>query len=174
MLSDNNIKKIFCSGTFCFDYKQEDNLSKAKMDYRSRLLGNPLRLFHLSEEQYISERVRYIGPFYFETENMEGVTIVGIERKMIEDSTDVLFILDNATCPGTIAELMVATHLQKTIHIFYVRHNDTEETESLLHTPCWYPILLCQQLNPQRTLLFECGNRYEAEDKMIHYIQNQL
>ena len=88
---------------------------------------------------------------------------------MIENCTDAVFVLDDAACPGTIAEIMYANQLQKTIHLFYIKHNDDEETESDLHTPCWYPLTFCQLTNTS-TKLYECDDMKDAVRKVFDLI----
>lgn len=154
--------KIFCGGAFCFDYRKKDYEVMATKDYRSKLLGCTELLLKPKDVGgvYISENVKYVGPFYFETESMKAEDIIRCEKKMIESCTDAIFLLDDAACPGTIAEVMYANALQKRLHLFVVRHNDDEETESELHTPCWYPILFCQMTN-MSVNIYQC---YSAED----------
>ena len=85
-----------------------------------------------------------------------------------ENCTDAVFVLDDAACPGTIAEIMYANSLQKAIHLFYVRHDD-DETESHLHTPCWYPLIFCQQTNP-KVKLYECEDLHRAARRVIDFV----
>ena len=59
----------------------------------------------------ISNGVTYVGPFYFETESMSAEDIILCEKKMIESCTDAVFLLNEASCPGTIAEMMYANSL---------------------------------------------------------------
>ena len=88
---------------------------------------------------------------------------------MIEQCTDAVFVVNDAACPGTIAEIMYANSLQKTIHLFYVKRDDNEETESELHTPCWYPLTFCQLTNPS-TKLYECVDMNDAVRKVFDLI----
>ena len=117
----------------------------------------------------INDNVMYIGPFYFEAESMKAEDIIMCEKQMIEQCTDAVFVLDDAACPGTIAEIMYANSLQKTIHLFYVQHDDDEETESSLHTPCWYPLIFCQLTNPS-TKLYKCEDLNHAARKVFDLI----
>ena len=92
----------------------------------------------------ISEAVTFVGPFYFEQESMKAVDIIRCEKRMIESFSNAIFLLDDAACQGTLAEIMYAGSLGKTLHLFYVQHNENEETESELHAVCWYPTQFCQ------------------------------
>lgn len=115
----------------------------------------------------------YVGPFYFETESMKAEDIIRCEKEMIESCTDAVFVLDDAACPGTIAEVMYANSLGKTLHLFYVRHKDDEETESGLHTPCWYPILFCRMTNKDVNL-YPCSSIEEAANKILSSVESLM
>lgn len=130
--------RLFCGGAFCFDYRCDGYEAMAAKDYRALLLGSVESLLNPKGDDgvMIGESITYVGPFYFETEDMIADDIIKSERGMIERCTDAVFILDNAACPGTIAELMYANSLQKRLHIFYVHYANNDETESDLHTPC--------------------------------------
>lgn len=165
--------RIFCGGTFCFDYRKEGYEAMTTLDYRSKLLGSIDSLLSPkgTDGVKISENVTYVGPFYFETERMRAEEIIFCEKRMIESCTDVIFLLDDAACPGTIAEVMYANSLQKTIHLYYVRHKEDEETESRLHTPCWYPILLCQMTN-KNVSLYPCSSIDDAASKIQSFVES--
>lgn len=137
---------IYCGGTFLFDVRQSGCYEEGARDFRSLILGGLDNLMNppADGKRIISGNVAYIGPYYFETNEMKPEDIVRREKKMIEECTDAIFLLDDASCPGSIAELMYAFSLGKALHIFYVRRKDSEETESDLHSPCWYPITFCK------------------------------
>lgn len=141
------MKKLFCGGRFYFDYQLPDYQEKAANDYRAILLGGPEHLLRKSDGIQLHEGLEYIGPFYFESDGMLDKDIVRCEISMIERCTDALFLLDGADCPGTICELTMAGALGKDVHIFYIRRPDGEETESSLHSPCWYAIVHSCLLN---------------------------
>ncbi len=165
------IKKIYCGGVFSFDYKVQDYKKLVKDDYRANILGDSELLLHKQDFIRISENLIYLGPFYFETDNMIDNNIISIEKKMIEECTDAIFLLDNGSCPGTISELIYASTVGKNIHIFYVKKQDDEETESELHSPCWYPILFSKQLN-YNTLIYSCNSKEDAKNKINNLISN--
>lgn len=75
---------------------------------------------------------------------MKAVDIIRCEKRMIESFSDAIFLLDDAACQGTLTEIMYAGSLGKTLHLFYVQHNENKETESELHAVCWYPTQFCQ------------------------------
>lgn len=137
------------------------------MDYRAMLLGNVNSLLwpNDSDGVWISDDVIYAGPFYFEAESMRAEDIIGSEKAMIESCTDAIFLLDDAACPGTITEVIYANSLGKSLHLFYVQHKEDEETESELHTPCWYPILFCHMTNGA-VRHYPCFNAEDAADKI--------
>lgn len=167
------IKKIFCGGAFCFDYRKEGYEIMAANDYRARLLGGVELLLWPTDigGVKISENVTYVGPFYFETESMKAEEIVCCEKEMIESCTYAIFLLDDAACPGTIAEVIYANSLGKKLHLFYVQHKDDEETESELHTPCWYPIHFCQMTN-KSVNIYPCSNVEDAANKIQFFVES--
>ena len=138
--------KIYCGGRFYFDCRDESYMQDAAHDFRSVLLGDVNKMLYGSGEQFIADNFLYVGPYYFETEDMSAEDIVGIELGMIDSCTDAIFVLDEADCPGTITELIYAAMKGKRIHIFYREHPDHDETESKLHTPCWFAIHAAQQI----------------------------
>jgi hypothetical protein len=163
--------KLFFGGAFGFDHRDEDYEIAAAEDYRAQILGSVQALLKPKDMSGVSinDNVYYIGPFYFEAESLKAEDIIMCEKQMIEQCSDAVFVLDDAACPGTIAEIMYANSLQKTVHLFYVRHNDDEETESTLHTPCWYPLIFCKQTN-KSAILYECESIQDAARKVIDLI----
>ena len=163
--------KIYCGGAFCFDYREDGYEAKAELDYRAGLLGGVEALLKPKNgyDIKISESLIYVGPFYFVSESMKDEEIIRFENRMIESCTDAIFVLDDAACPGTIAEIMYANSLKKNLHFFYVYHGENVETESALHTPCWYPILFCQLTN-SKVRLYPCVDYEDAKHKVIENI----
>lgn len=163
--------KLFFGGAFCFDCRDKDHEIRAAEDYRAQLLGSVQALLKPDDMSgvLINDNVLYIGPFYFEAESRKGEDIIMCEKQMIEQCTDAVFVVDEAACPGTIAEIMYANSLQKTIHLFYIKHDDDEETESDLHTPCWYPLTFCQLTNAS-TKLYPCDDMKDAVSKVFNLI----
>ena len=163
--------KLFFGGAFGFDYRNDDFEITAAEDYRAQILGSVQALLKPKDMSGVSinDNVLYIGPFYFEAESMKAEDIIMCEKQMIEQCTDAVFVLDDAACPGTIAEIMYANSLQKTIHLFYVKHEDDEETESDLHTPCWYPLIFCKSTNTEAKL-YQCDDMQDAARKVIDLI----
>jgi hypothetical protein len=96
---------------------------------------------------------------------MLDIDIVKNESDMVINCTDAIFLLDDACCPGTVCELTAASMLGKRVHIFYLKRSDTEETESSLHTPCWYPIIYSILAN-NLTRIYECENFGDAVAKI--------
>lgn len=166
-------EKLFCGGTFCFDYHEGGYEIMAAKDYRARLLGSVESLLRPkgTDGVRINGNVVYMGPFYFEVESMRAEDIICCEKEMIDSCTDAIFLLDDAACPGTIAEMMYANSLQKTLHLFYVRHSDDEETESELHTPCWYPIQFCQLTN-KSVNLYPCSSTEDGINKILSFVES--
>lgn len=164
--------RIYCGGSFCFDGQENGFRKKALYDYRANLIGDVEGFLKPTDESgiRISKHVEYIGPFYFETENMDAEEIIKCESRMIERCTDAIFFLDTAACPGTITEMMYANSLNKRIHLFYIRQNENVETESSLHTPCWYPLLFCRMTNENVTL-HPCSCRENAIIKISKFVE---
>lgn len=165
------MRTLYCGGTFNFDYQQADYRKQAASDYRAILLGSPDRLLHRSDGVEIHTGVEYIGPFYFESDGMVDRDIVQNEIDTVKRCTDAVFLLDKASCPGTICELTMASMLGKRVHLFYIRKSDDQETESDLHTPCWYPILHSSSIN-SNTHIYECRSKDDAVNKIRTLIQS--
>ena len=164
------MRKLYCGGRFHFDYLRDGYLEDAAKDYRARLLGDVAHLLQRSDGVQLHETVDYIGPFYFETDGMQDRDIVQVEWEMVQNCTDSIFLLETADCPGTVCELTAASLLGKRVHIFYLRDNG--ETESLLHTPCWYPILHSVSVN-ENTRIYECESLEDAVEKIIKTVFQQ-
>lgn len=164
---------IFCGGAFCFDCREDDYKIKASGDYRAILLDDVETLLRPEDETgvRISDCVEYVGPFYFETDTMVAEDIIGKEKSMIEACTDAVFLLDTADCPGTIAEVMYANSLHKRLHLFYVRRKDSAETESDLHSPCWYPLLFCKSTNVEAHL-YSCADYDDAVQAIQRLVES--
>ena len=165
------MRTLYCGGSFNFDYQQADYRTQAASDYRAILLGSPDRLLHRSNRVMLNAEVAYIGPFYFESDSMADRDIVQSEIDMVRACTDAMFFLDEAGCPGTICELTMASMLGKRVHLFYIRKSDDQETESDLHTPCWYPILHSSSIN-SNTHIYECRSKADAVNKIRTLIQS--
>lgn len=165
------IRKIFCGGMFCFDFRDVGYELQAAQDYRVGLLGSVDALLRPEKDEgvMITDNVVYVGPFYFETDDMQAEDIVRSEKQMIESCTDALFLLDGPSCPGTITEIMYANSLNKNLHIFYICRSEDEETESDLHTPCWYPVLFCGMTNP-KVSVHPCRSVKEAKRMIVDYV----
>ena len=158
------MKKLYCGGRFHFDYLQDGYREAAAKDYRAVLLGDVDCLLQRAESVPIHENAEYIGPYYFETDGMQDNDIVEAEWEMVRNCTDAVFLLEAADCPGTVCELTAASMLGKRVHIFYL--HDERETESMLHTPCWYPILHSVSVN-ENTRIYECQSLDDAVCKII-------
>lgn len=163
--------KLYCAGVFNFDFLNADYREKAKNDYRSLLLGDENLLLQKHDYVSLKTNLQYIGPFYFESEGMIDKLIVNSEIKMIKDCTHAIFLLDEGCCPGTIAELILASDLNKHVEIFYIRKPDSEETESELHSPCWFPILM-SRINNSNTKITCCNSYSDATNRIVQYVRN--
>ena len=135
------MNKLYCAGTFCFDFLDSNYREMAKKDYRSLVLGDSALLLQKSDYVLLNKKLKYIGPFYFESE-------------------------------GMVDELILASELKKNVQIFYIRKGDYEETESKLHTPCWFPIIMSQQINHNNTKVVECKNYEEAIENVLSYVRS--
>lgn len=164
------MNRLYCAGKFNFDYLEKDYKSKAAEDYRAIILEDVDLLLKKHTFVPLSTNLQYIGPFYFEADDMDSNTIVSEEIKMINACTHAIFLLDDADCPGTISELILAGSLGKNIGIFYIRHSSNEETESDLHTPCWFPIIMSSKIS-NNVRLFECSDYKVGISKIMDYLQ---
>ena len=135
------MNKLYCAGTFCFDFLDSNYREMAKKDYRSLVLGDSALLLQKSDYVLLNKKLKYIGPFYFESE-------------------------------GMVDELILASELKKNVQIFYIRKGDYEETESKLHTPCCFPIIMSQQINHNNTKVVECKNYEEAIENILSYVRS--
>ena len=61
---------IYCGGRFDFDYRQSEFEKKAAEDYRAILLKDVNKLLNPADTVVLSDKLAYIGPYYFETEGM--------------------------------------------------------------------------------------------------------
>ncbi len=165
-------KRVYCGGRFDFDYPDEGYEQKAAEDYRAILLKDVGLLLRKSDSVRVSENLEYIGPFYFETDGMLDRDIVETEMTQIQNCTLAVFLIDEHPCPGTIAEMIYAASLQKEMSIFYVQ--DREETESVLLSPHWYPLILCQKINHINIQITPCEDFSEAKNKILEYLYTQL
>ena len=163
------MRKIYCGGRFYFDHQDADYHELAAQDYRAMLLGNADLLLQKSDGVQINNTLEYIGPFYFESDDMLDSDVVRCEIEMVHRCTDAIFLLDQADCPGTICELTLASMLGKRVHVFYLKKAATEETESALHTPCWYPVVFSRLVN-KLTDIYECTSVRDACGKMHRLI----
>ena len=160
---------LYCGGTFHFDYQNENYRMEASQDYRAIILGGLDGLLRNDGVVKLSERASYVGPFYFESDGMVDRTIVSTEKAQVEACTTAIFLLEDARCPGTVGEMIYAAALGKKIRIFYVR--DDRETESTLHAPCWYPMILSDQIDPDNVEMVPCCDYAEAKQRAIAYIR---
>ena len=113
---------LYCGGRFDFDYNDAAFEKKVAKDYRAILLNDVNKLLNNSDVVVLSSRLAYIGPYYFETDGMLDQDIVEMEKRQIERCTVAVFLLDNSTCPGTIAEMVYAASLQKRVLTAFRKH----------------------------------------------------
>lgn len=162
---------LFCGGKFHFDYHKDDYRIKAEKDYRVVLLGGVNSLLEKSDMVYLSNKIAYVGPFYFESDGLVDADIVKTEMDQIRRCTDAFFVLEDGLCPGTIAEMVYACAQQKKVRVFYVKTADTEETESSFHSPCWYPMIMCLRICPGMEIV-ACTDIEDAKEKLLILIHN--
>ena len=159
------MRYLFCGGGFCFDYMEKDYEKKAAEDYRALLLKDTGALLRGRSPVTLGEYLAYIGPFYFESDGMADREIVDAETEQIGKCTHAFFLLEGAACPGTVAEMVYAAALGKKVTVFYVR--DERETESMLRSPCWYPMILCRRIAGDGVELIPCANTDEARERIL-------
>lgn len=160
---------LYCGGRFDFDCRAADFEEKAARDYRAILLNDVIKLLSNSDIVILSGRLAYIGPYYFETDGMLDRDIVEVEKRQIERCTIAVFLLDNPPCPGTIAEMVYAASLQKRVLIYYVRNEN--ETESVLRSPFWYPMILCSKIDSAKVEIIGCDSYAEARDGILKWLK---
>ena len=163
---------LYCGGRFDFDCRDADFEKKAAKDYRAILLNDVNKLLSSSDTILLSNSMAYIGPYYFETEGMLDLDIIETEKRQIERCTVAVFLLDCAPCPGTIAEMVYAASLHKRMKIFYVK--DENETESILLSPFWYPMILCRKINPAGTNIQSCDSFSEGRAEILKWLNSSL
>ena len=162
--------RLFCGGSFGFDCRDSGWREQAQSDWRAVLLGDVDRFLERSGEVVVLPGVSYVGPFYFESDGMLDHDIVAAELEMLRSCTDAVFLLSDGLCPGTVAELCAANHMGKRVHVFYLVAGEGDETESSLRTPCWYPIIQSQLLNPL-TYVHPCASEAEAVEGIVRLVQ---
>ena len=163
---------VYCGGRFDFDYLDADFEKKAEEDYRAILLNDVSKLLRNSGTVILSSRMAYIGPYYFESDGMLDQDIVETEKRQIESCTVAVFLLDHSPCPGTIAEIVYAASLQKSINIFYVK--DENETESALCSPFWYPMILCGKIDSAEVDIVACDSLSQAHDEILKWLKDRF
>ena len=163
---------VYCGGSFDFDYLDADFEKKAEEDYRAILLNDVSKLLRNSGTVILSSRMAYIGPYYFESDGMLDQDIVETEKRQIESCTVAVFLLDHSPCPGTIAEMVYAASLQKSIRIFYVE--DENETESALCSPFWYPMILCKKIDSADVDIVACDSLSQAHDEILKWLKGRF
>ena len=169
-------KIIYFGGNFDFQYKDYSK-DKLEKDYRAIILGGADRMLHSPKTETktveIYPGVDYVGPFYFYEEGTTASDIVNNEFRMVESSTDVVFLLDNVNSPGTISELIHAAYCKKEIHIFFIGLNhDDGEPENDVNSMHWYPMRMSQIISPDTVHMYECVNKEEATNKIINLLKS--
>lgn len=160
---------LYCGGKFHFDYLREGYTDMVVEDYRAIILGDAHMMLKASDGIPVCECLTYVGPFYFESDGMVDYDIVESEKCQIEKCTVAIFLLEDGICPGTISEIIYASTLNKRIVIYYII--DETETESNLHSACWYPIILSQKINGNNTEVIPCANIDEAKMKIKRQVR---
>lgn len=166
------MRKLFFSGGFPL-LDKSDPEGSMKEDYRALILGDVRRLLYMPEksrEVPFSDKVSYVGPFYFYGDHPSSRQIVSIENDMIHRCTDVVFLLENHSCPGSVTELVNAALLGKTIHIYYVvLSSRTPETE--IKSDQWYPMAFASMVGGDVECT-ECQSRDEAIQRIRAFVES--
>lgn len=170
------MKKVYCAGPFEFEYKDYsiENLGK---DYRAILVGNPNNISHENPDVPVTFkdnlRVEYTGPFYFYEDQKTANDIVESEMNKVLHADIVLFYLpNNATCPGTVTELIYASTLANTaIVLAYEKQSNTGEPENEIDSPLWYPLLFAS-FKCDNMILKAVNNKEEAIEFFREYLTN--
>ena len=165
-------KKLYCGGNFEFLYK-DFTPDKLESDYRTRILGGVDQFLRRPSCKYVplSPSLDYIGPFYFYEDELDGVRVVLNEYRMVDRCTHAVFLIDNASIPGTVAELVHASILDKDIAVFYVeRTQDQGEPEQEICNMNWYPLEIAKWIGNAR--LVKCKSREEAKELIYQYVES--
>lgn len=170
------IKKLYCGGGF--NFTQENWNSKLCEDWRCRLVLNGNTLIFTREPEFpfpIKNNLFYGGPYYFEKSEKEvsnfGESVVECEKRLIDESTYCLFVLNRNDILGTVAELVYAAMIGKEIHIVYSYNGNDKETESKYHNPAWYAITLANILS-NKVNVYKATSNKEIEDNITAIIKS--
>ena len=167
------MRKLYFGGGFpAFDVNQpEDSL---KDDFRALVLGDVRKLLYLPQEftteTPLSDKVSYVGPYYFYGEEISAKQVVTMENEMVHKCTDAVFLLENVSSPGTITEVVNAAILGKNVHIFYVSL-DSGIPETEINSDQWYPIAFAQMVG-KNVHCTECINREEAIRRILSFVKS--
>ena len=121
-------------------------------------------------ETPLSDKVSYVGPYYFYGEEINAQQVVAVEKDMVHRCTDAVFLLENVSSPGTITEVVNAVLLGKNVHIFYVSL-DSGSPETEINSDQWYPIAFAQMVG-KNIHCVECGNRDEAIRRILSFVKS--
>lgn len=141
-------RTFYFGGQFNFRYKDysEENIAN---DYRSKILGDYKKWLNEPKERYvkINDNNYYVGPFYF-CESTDGEKIVNYEYDSVLLATDCFFVLSNESAPGTVTEIITASMVGKSVHIFYVKKDiPKEEVNTEFKSDLWYPITFAKNMS---------------------------
>lgn len=165
-------KRLYCGGNFEFLYK-DFTPEKLESDYRTHILGDLNKILHQPSCKYVplSYSLDYIGPFYFYENDLDGAGVVLNEYRMVDRCTHAVFLIDNTSIPGTVAELVHASILDKDITVFYVeRTQDQGEPEQEICNMNWYPLEIAKHIGNAR--LIKCKSREEAKELIYQYVES--
>ena len=164
------MKKVYFGGQFRFMYKDASEELIAE-DFRARVLGDYRLMLKRPQcgNVQISNNVQYIGPFYF-YEQKDADSIVKTESDAVSESTDCVFVLSNASAPGTVAEIIHATMLKKDVYIFYEVNSPDGTVESSVNSDLWYPLTFALINNSQNTHLYPSDSYEDAVTACIEFV----
>ena len=166
------MRKLYFGGGFPpFDANHPEE--SMKDDFRALILGDVRKLLYIPQgsktETPLSDKVSYVGPYFFYGEEISATQVVAVENDMVCKCTDAIFLLENVSSPGTITEVINAAFLGKNVHIFYVSlDSGTPETE--INSDQWYPIAFAQMVG-KNVLCTECSCREDAVRKIISFVE---
>lgn len=131
------MRKIYFAGKFNLTKDKNVPLCERLInDFRVKILGDPIKLTHVSSDLYLNDKYQYIGPFYCEQASNGDFTstdcnvVLNAEYEAVISSDVYLAVFDENFSVGTVVELGWALRMDKEIVIFYKEEDSYYEIKS--------------------------------------------
>jgi nucleoside 2-deoxyribosyltransferase len=131
------MRKIYFAGKFNLTKDKNVPLCERLInDFRVKILGDPIKLTHVSSDLYLNDKYQYIGPFYCEQASNGDFTstdcnvVLNAEYEAVISSDVYLAVFDENFSVGTVVELGWALRMDKEIVIFYKEEDSDYEIKS--------------------------------------------